>query len=105
MAFERNNGGAASWASEQSCRENRRRLLRHAALLGRRRQAKGIEPAIGADKEMPVGGDQRLEMAQAGDERRAGEQYLAGIAAKAVQPVVALGAEDPDDRIGGAVGR
>jgi hypothetical protein len=27
----------------------------------------------------------------------AGEQHLAGVAAKAVQPVVALGAEDPAD--------
>src|SRR5438874_1746209 len=39
------------------------------------------------------------------DERRAREQSLASVAAEAVQPVVALGAQHPDDRIGSAVGR
>src|SRR5947209_7592755 len=62
-------------------------------------KAEGIEPTVGADEEAVGGGDQCLEMAQPG-ERRAGEQSFAGIAAEAMQPVVAFGAEHPDDRIG-----
>ena len=69
-----------------------------------RRQRERIKPAVGPDIQPAVSGNQRLEMAQTG-KRRAGEQYLASVAAEAVQPVVAFRAEDPDDRIGLAVGR
>src|SRR6266436_3576703 len=67
----------------------------------------GVEPTVGTDVEPIIGGQQRLEMSQAGHGLlgpAAGKQRLAVVTAETVQPIVAFGAEDPNDRIRPAIG-
>ncbi len=68
---------------------------------------KGIKPIVGADIEPPRRRQQRLEMVKATHclgASAAAEQWLAVIAAKPVQTVVALGADNPDDRVRTPIG-
>src|SRR5690242_19911564 len=68
----------------------------------------GIEAAIGADIEPVARREQGLEVSQPGHRiagAAAGKQRLTVVAAITVQPSVALRAEDPNDRVGAAVGR
>jgi len=62
------------------------------------REAECENPPVARDIESARGGQYGHEMPQPG-ERVAGEYLLPGVAAKTVQLFVALGADDPDDRV------
>jgi hypothetical protein len=69
-------------------------------MLFLRSESKGINPAVGTHVETISGGDQGLEMTKAlhGGTRTRREQRLAGIALESMQPVVAFGADHPNNR-------
>jgi len=64
-----------------------------------------VDRAVGGDIEAVLAGDQRLKMVQAAHRLQRRRERLAAVAPERMQSVVALGANDPHDRIGAAIGR
>src|SRR5450631_2381241 len=63
-------------------------------------KSESIDPSIRADVEPLLGRNQSLEMAQALHLRRKFcEKRLPGVPSEAVEPIIALGTDNPHDRI------
>src|ERR1700736_5948704 len=70
-------------------------------------KGEGVEPTVGTDIKPVVSSQQGLEVSLTGHRLlwpAAGKQRLAVVTAETVQPIVAFGAEYPNDRIRPAVG-
>jgi hypothetical protein len=86
----------------------RRRFMGKASFKvgsSQRSERKSINPAVSTYVETIPGGDQGLEMTKAlhGGTRTRREQGLARIAFEAVQPIVALGPDHPNNRARAAI--